>query len=293
MTTAGRREGLPLEPLWEAERAQDGGPVRGGPLPPELAARFPGQLAIELRPVWATMIANFVASVDGVVALGPDEHSTGGGEISGFSEPDRFMMSLLRGLADAVVVGAGTVRVGRNHEWTARHLQPDLAEVFARWRAEMDLAPQPTIVVVTASGDVNPSHAGLSAPDVPAIVLTTRAGAARLESARLPANLSVVEAGDGDRVEPKAITDLLESLKVRLALCEGGPHLLGELVAAGLVDELFLTVAPQLIGRTGKLGRLGLIEGIDLMAEGTWIKPWAVRRAGEDLFLRYRFDRPS
>jgi riboflavin biosynthesis pyrimidine reductase len=291
MTVPGRREGLPIEPLWEAERPDVGAPFRGGELPPELSARYPGGLSIPLRPVGATVIANFVSSVDGVVALGPTERSIGGGEISGNSEPDRLVMSLLRGLADAVVVGAGTIRVGRNHEWTARHLQPGLADVFARWRAELGLAAQPTTIVVSGSGNVDPSHAAMRAPDVPVVVLTTEAGAARLTATRLPKNLSVLAAGPGDRVEPTALTDLLERRKIRLALCEGGPRLLGELVSGGLVDELFLTIAPQLIGRTDALARLGLVEGADLRTPATWIKPSGVRRAGDELFLRYRFDR--
>ena len=291
---AGRGSGLPIERLWTAEPAGDGARgvqgARGGDLPPELAARFRDRLMVRLRPDRPTLIANFVTSVDGVVALGPPEHSTGGGEISGNSVPDRFVMALLRGLADALVVGAGTVRIGRNHEWTARNLQPALAAVFARWRAEMGLAPQPTTVVVTASGNVDLAHAGLRAADVPVIVLTTKAGAAQLETRTLPPNLRVVAAG-GTRVLPRSIVELLEAERIRLALCEGGPHLLGELLAANRLDELFLTVAPQLIGRPGHLDRLGLVEGVDLMgATGSWGKLAAVHRAGDDLFLRYRLD---
>jgi riboflavin biosynthesis pyrimidine reductase len=288
---ASRAEGPSIEPLWEAA-ASVAGPHRGGRLPAALAARFPGDLAIDLRANRPTVIANLVSSIDGVVALGPGERSTGGGEISGFSEPDRFMMALLRGLADAVIVGAGTVRVGSNHEWTARKLQPQLADVFAEWRAAMGIAPQPTTVVVSASGELDFGHRGLSEPDVPVIVATTQTGARRLADLHPAANVTVTVAGSGERVAARALLDVLRTSGVRVALCEGGPHLLGELLAANLVDELFLTAAPQLIGRPEGLGRLGLVEGADPLRDGGW---WArlagVRRAGDYLFLRYRFDR--
>jgi len=290
---AGRSEGLPLEPLWHAREtvAAHGVELRGGPLPPVLAERFAGGLAVALVPQRPTVIANFVSSMDGVVALGPSEPSAGGGEISGFSESDRFMMALLRGLADVVVVGAGTVRVGSHHEWTARKVQPALAAVFAAWRAEMGLEAMPTTIVVSASGKVDPKHEGLSAPDVPVIVATTPAGAARLKARPLPPNMRVEAVGSGDRVPAKSILELVQRTGARLALCEGGPHLFGELLRAHLIDELFLTVAPQVIGRDTDAQRLALVEGTSFGdGQSRWSKLLAVRRAGDDLFLRYRFE---
>ena len=67
-----RSEGLTLDPIWLAPelRFADGTDARGGLLPPELAARFPGELAVPLRPERPTVIANFVSSLDGVVAMG-------------------------------------------------------------------------------------------------------------------------------------------------------------------------------------------------------------------------------
>jgi len=69
---AGRSEGLAIEPLWHDPEIvpADGVEARGGLLPPVLAARFPGELAVSLVPERPTVIANFVSSVDGVVALG-------------------------------------------------------------------------------------------------------------------------------------------------------------------------------------------------------------------------------
>jgi riboflavin biosynthesis pyrimidine reductase len=289
-----RGEGLSLEPLWHAPETApaNGVDARGGSLPQALAARFPGELAVTLVPERPTVIANFVSSVDGVVALGPSEPAAGGGEISGFSDADRFMMSLLRGLADVVIVGAGTVRVGSHHEWTARKVQPALAAVFAAWRTELGLSAMPTTIVVTASGNLEPAHPGLSAPDVPVIVATTPAGAERLSSRPLPANMRVEAVGEDDRVPAGAILEVVRRTGARLALCEGGPHLFGELLRARLIDELFLTLAPQVIGRDTDAERLALVEGTSFgQGHGRWSKLLAVRRAGDDLFLRYRFER--
>jgi riboflavin biosynthesis pyrimidine reductase len=303
---AGRSVGLPLEALWSAPAeaaAESSGAAesraaaewRGSRLPEALAARFDGDLSVALRPDRPTIVANFVTTVDGIVALGPSEPSAGGGEISGFSESDRFMMALLRGLADMVLVGAGTVRAGRNHEWTPRRVAPDFVDAFAAMRSKLGLAPQPTTVVVTARGDVDPTHRGLSAPDVPVIVVTTRAGAARLAGLSLPANMSVEIAGEGGSdkagpgVSPQAVLDILRAAGARLVLCEGGPHLFGDLLAARLIDELFLTLAPQIIGRDDAARRFALVEGVSFGAPGRWASLAAVHRAGDDLFLRYRF----
>ena len=251
-----RNAGLPIEPLWQAPgvgagEKDAGANVRGGALPPELASRFSGELAVPLRPERPTVIANFVSSVDGVVALGSGQPAAGGSEISGHSEPDRFMMALLRSLADVIVVGAGTARVGRRHEWTARQLQPELAPAYAAWRSALGLADHPTTMVVSGRGDLDLTHRGLSSPDVPVIVVTTAAGAERMAAQPLPGHvtLKAVAGGVAGGMPAEAILDVIRGTGARLALCEGGPHLFGELLRAHLIDELFLTVAPQVIGR--------------------------------------------
>lgn len=289
---ARRSEGLTLESLWEAPApATAPSDRRGGVLPPALAGRFPGELTIGLGSERPTVVANFVSTLDGVVALGPSEPNAGGGEISGFSDADRFMMAVLRALADVVVVGAGTVRVGKRHVWTAAHVQPAFAGAFAAWRSEMRLSPQPTLIVVTANGNLDATHAGLNAPDVPVIVATTAVGADRLGRLPLPRNVRVAAIGDGAWVPAGSLLRLIGETGARLALCEGGPHLFGELLAARLVDELFLTVAPQIAGRDDTVHRLALIEGTSFgEGHGRWAGLASIRRAGDDLFMRYRFE---
>lgn len=288
-----RGEGLSLEPLWQApdpDRAEQAD-LRGGLLPPPLSGRFEGGLTVELRPDRPTIVANFVSTIDGAVALGPGEPNAGGGEISGFSEADRFMMSLLRSLADVVIVGAGTVRVGRSHVWTARHVEPALAGTFAEWRSELRLTPQPTTIVVTASGNLDAAHAGLNDPEVSVVVATTAAGADHLSKLPLTPNVHVKIAGDEKLVPAEAVLEIVRGLGARLALCEGGPHLFGELLRARLIDELFLTLAPQVVGRDAAAQRLALVEGTSFgEGLGRWANLAWVRRAGDDLFLRYRLE---
>jgi riboflavin biosynthesis pyrimidine reductase len=278
----------PLDVLLEAP--EFGTAIRGGVPPDPLARRYGGPLAIPLRADRPTVLVNFVESLDGVVALGSSPRG-GGSDISGASEPDRFVMALLRTLADAVVVGAGTLRAAPHHEWTPRAVAPRWAQACAAWRTEMGLAPQPTTVVVSASGEVPAAHPGLSGEGVPAVIATTAAGARRIAERGVPGRARVEVLAEGRAVEPAALLDLLARRGTRIALCEGGPHLLGDLLAAGAVDELFLTLAPHLLGRGSGEGRLGLVEGrVWPPAAAPWASLRSVRRAGSHLFLRYACD---
>jgi riboflavin biosynthesis pyrimidine reductase len=252
---------------------------------------YDGELRIPLRPGRPTVVANFVSTLDGVVAFDADG-SSGGGEVSGFFDPDRFVMGLLRAMADVVLVGAGTVRAAPTHEWTARRVHPASAAHYAAWRTGMGIpTAQPTTIVATASGALDPSHPGLSAPDVPVIVATTKAGARRVASAAPASNVSVQVAGSGDRVTAPGLLEIAGSIGARLVLCEGGPHLIGDLLGAGLLDELFLTIAPQVAGRDDTAPRLGFVAGRAFaLADAPWADLVSVRRAADHLFLRYRLD---
>jgi riboflavin biosynthesis pyrimidine reductase len=214
--------------------------VRGGRMPAELERRYGGPLLIPLRPDRPTFLANFVTTVDGVVALGSGE-LTGGGLISGFHEPDRFVMGLLRAVADVVVIGAGTVRGSTSQRWIARHVQPGLAIPLADWRRSMGLAPHPTTVVVSRSGELPVRHPGLNDPTVPVVVATTPSGAVRLREAGPAPHVAIESIGDGAPLRGIDILGLAACRAARVVLSEGGPHLLAELVADDLLDELFLT----------------------------------------------------
>ena len=250
-----------------------------------LAQAYGAPLSFARRADRPTIVANFVSTLDGVVSYATPE-AAGGGEVSGFFAPDRFVMGLLRGIADAVLVGAGTVRAGADEAWTPDYIYPEISADVAAMRGRLGLAPQPTTVVVSASGQVDPSHPGLAAPDVPALLITTAAGGERFDGSS--SRLEVVAAGS-ERVEPDVLVEELAGRGFGLVLCEGGPHLLGALLERDLVDELFLTVAPQVAGRSRHLPRLGLAEGVAFsVADAPWWRVVSIGRSGEHLFLRYR-----
>ncbi len=278
----------PITPLWEADPAPVGTMVRGGSLPPELRARYASRLAIPLRPDRPTIAVNFVATLDGVVAL-DRVGATGGREISGGFEPDRFLMGLLRATADAVLVGAGTVRASRTHAWTPGQVHSASASAYAGWRRALGLAATgPATVMVSASGELDPGHLGRADPGVSVVVVTTSAGARRLRSLPRRAHVEIVALSDGPRVPMDALREFLQERRFRLVLSEGGPTLFGELLAAGAVDELFLTVAPQVAGRSERAERLGLVEGVGFPPDlAPWVRLRSVMRSANHLFLRY------
>ncbi len=275
-----------LELLWELE-ARGGAAVRGTGMPRELEERYGSPLLVPVRHDRPTIIANFVSTLDGIVALGSGDLS-GGGLISGFHEPDRFVMGLLRAIADVVVVGAGTLSGSTSHRWTPEHVHPRSAPAFARWREAMGLAVQPTTVIVTGRGDLPLRHPALNDPSVPVVVATTPAGAARLRQSGLASHVFVEPVGAGSRLTGADVLELTGRRGAGVILSEGGPHLLGELVGADLLDELFLTLAPQLVGR-GDENRIGLVEGVALApADARWHDLVSMRRSDQHLFLRYR-----
>jgi riboflavin biosynthesis pyrimidine reductase len=260
-------------------------------MPEAVRARYGGPLDVPVHPDRPTLLVNFVSTVDGVVALGPGEEA-GGGVISGFSEPDRFVMALLRAVSDVLVVGARTIAGTSSSSWTAEHLQPDLAPAFRAWRRDLGLAPRPTTVIVTGSGDVRLGRRGVDDPGLPVVFATTPSGARRLGEGELPPHVTVEVVGSGDHVLPGELATFLTRYRDQVVLSEGGPHILGSLVAADLVDEIYLTLAPQVIGRDG--GRLGLVEGLQLApVDARWLALVSVKRAADHLFLRYRRGRRS
>jgi len=244
-------------------------------IPVGLAALYGGDLGFAAPRLYA----NFVSSVDGVVAL--REGGNSGSIISGRSEADRFVMGLLRACASAVLIGAGTFRATPGHLWNAEQVHPAGAALFGQLRRQLGLEARPLLVVVSASGEVDTSHPALREA---ALIVTTAAGEARLRG-KLPPATRLIALGS---VSLPAVIEAVRAEGHQLILTEGGPTLAGRLIAEGLLDELFLTVAPSLFGRSAGDGRKELLEGVDL-ARSPRSKPelLSARRHGSMLFLRY------
>ena len=281
----------PLERLFE--RDEPSRDARGGAMPSALQRVYGGGLSIPLRPDEPTVIANFVSTIDGVVAL-DTEGATGGGEISGFYGPDRFVMGLLRTLADAVVIGAGSVRAAPTHRWVASHVHRASAAAFAAWRRDEGVAEaEPTTIVVTRRGLVDPAHPGLSDPTIPVVIVTAPDGARQLAGSTFKPNVRII-VDAGPDLAAVALRFAADELGARVVLCEGGPHLFGELLGQRRVHQLFLTLAPQIVGRAPDVPRLGLVEGHAFdTAHAPWSDLVSVRRSADHLFLRYRFRDPG
>jgi riboflavin biosynthesis pyrimidine reductase len=245
-------------------------------LPGALAAAYPGSLGFEAPRVFA----NFVATADGVVAVPSVEQSNR--LIAAGSAADRFVMGLLRSSADAVVLGSGTLAASPGGRWTPRQAYPDAATAYDTLRQALGLTPSPEIVILTASGAVDPSHPLF---EEGAVLLTTDIGRTLLGD-RLSKASTVVSLGPGTAVDPVAALGALRARGHQLILHEGGPHAIGSFFEAGVVDEVFLTISPLLVGRTTFDPRLALVEGADLLP-GRRTRLLGVRRDMDHLFVRY------
>lgn len=210
---------------------------------------------------------NFVASADGAAT---DERGVAGG-LGG--RGDREVFRALRALADAILVGAGTVRA---EGYGPHRLPPALA---ARRRADGRFAPAP-VVVVSRSLALEPSWPLFTEAVTPTVVLTcedapaARLGALEPVAVVLVAGRASVDLGDGLR-------RLRRELGLVRLLCEGGPTLATGLLAAGLVDELCLTVAPALLGGAGPRIVRGLRRRVPLELVAAFCED-------DELYLRYR-----
>ncbi len=274
---------MPLETLYDA---------CGGvevPLPPELAVY--GRLRFPPHPGRPHVVANFVETLDGVTVLGEPGYG-GGGPISGANPHDHLVMALLRAVADAVVIGAGTLREPpSDYIWTAERIDPDRGETYAALRAALGKSEPPLNVFVTARGDIDTGLRVFQSGEIPVLVVTTPAGARRLRGPGLPPSVQIAEGDGADRLSARAILQAVDRVRPSdLILVEGGPLLLGTFFAGGGLDELFLTLAPQVAGRDSSPARLGLVAGTRFAPEHPlWGTLVGVKQGGSHLFLRYAF----
>lgn len=210
---------------------------------------------------------NMITSVDGRVAIdGVSEGLGGAGDLAGFRA--------LRSAVDVVLVGAGTAR--------AERYGPTKVRAEAREaRVERGQAPRPAIAVVSLSLDVDAVVDRVVAGGGSLLVVTSAAADPERREALAGRGVTVVIAGEQDVDLVDALSQLA-SLGMGRVLVEGGPRLNRDMLAAGLVDDLFVTVAPLLVGAVapGMVATpLDLPVALEL-AEG--------RTHDGELLLRYR-----
>lgn len=179
------------------------------------------------RPDGPWVMGNFVTTIDGAAVVD-------GGSTAINDEDDRAMFAAIRTVPDFIVVGAHTVR--------AENYGPiELDEARREKRREAGLGDVPHLVVVTRSLDLEPEMRVFSNPERRVTILTT-------EDAPEDRFDALTEVADVVRLRGTGPEDLLHYMRMaKVVLCEGGPSLMGQFVAAGLIDELSLTISPLLV----------------------------------------------
>lgn len=210
-------------------------------------------------------VANFAATADGRAAIDGRTRAIG-------DDGDMEVFRRLRTQVDAVLVGTRTLAIERYGRAVRR---PELRAL----RTQLGLAPEPLLATISRSGELPTEIPLFQEPEARVVVFTTPAAPAP----SCPAQVVLV------RLDPAALT-LTHALRllrtehgVRALLCEGGPTLLSALLHEDLLDELFLTLAPQLAGG----GAEPTIASGPALAEPAALElAWALERAGS-LYLRY------
>jgi riboflavin biosynthesis pyrimidine reductase len=264
-------------------------------LPQKLRELYDGDLRFRgSRAARPHVIANFVSTLDGVVSY-EIKGESGGSTISGSNSADRFIMGLLRASADAVMVGAGTLHdVSAKSLWTPEYVYPDAKDLYEEYRVNAQHKPQyPLLVIVSGSGQLELKRAIFRTPAIRTVIITTSAGRDEL-TRRGATTLGSVEIhalkSSRGSIAPRAILQLLQSqFGVSRLLHEGGPTLFGQFLAAEAVDELFLTLSPQIAGRKGDATRPAVVQGVQFVPNSVpWFEMVSVKEKAAYLYLRYR-----
>lgn len=264
-------------------------------LPPGLRDLYDGNLLFGTSPAERPFVmANFVSTLDGVVSY-EMKGQAGGSTISGSDPADRFIMGLLRASADAIMVGARTVQDASPQSlWIPEYTYPDAKDLYTEYRVNVLHKPQyPVLVIVSGSGKLELDRAIFRTPGVRTAVITTSVGRdalIRAGATKLPTVQVYALDTSGGTIAPPAILRLLYvELGVRRLLHEGGPTLFGQFMAAEAVDDLFLTLSPQIAGRTSEAMRPALVQGTEFIPEfAPWFRLLSVKQSTDHLYLRYR-----
>lgn len=243
--------------------------------PPEFAAQLIDELDLSERAIAGArerpyVTLNMISTADGRATLSGRSGSIG-------DEADKQVFHGLRTVVDAVMAGAGTVRAEGYH----RIIRDPAAREERRQRG---LAEEPLACIVSGRLALGEDVPLLADPEARVAILTA-------SQASLPAGCRaqidyVRRAHEGQLDLVAALRELRARFGVRTLLCEGGPHLNAHLLAAGLVDELFLSLAPTLAGGDATSESLRIVSGIDLEPP-VKMKLLSANEHESHLFLRY------
>ena len=210
-------------------------------------------------------IANFISSADGRAAFQGRSGALG-------DEADRELFHSLREVAEAVFVGTRTLRIERYRRLVR---DPDRQ----RRRVDAGLAAEPLMCVVTLSGDVPTDIPMFAEPEMRIVVFSPEES----DFSACAAQLELIRIDPGEMTLTTVMRLLRREYGIRLLLCEGGPTVFSSLLTQGLVDELFLTLAPKLVG--GGMSPT-ISTGMELPEPASLRLVWLLENAGS-LYLRY------
>lgn len=259
------------------------------PLPPKLSQLY-GAFRLPVPRSGPLVFSNFVSTLDGVVSLQVKGHA-GGGDISGFSGQDRMVMGLLRAVADAVIVGSGTLAADPEHLWTPQAICPELADDYRRLAKAMGKLRAALNVIVSAKGTVNLRLPVFTSGKVAAMIITTQRGAKQLSRRRPPDTVRIhAVRRSGEISAAEILRAVSRAIAGKRILVEGGPRLLATFYKERLIDEQFLSLAPQLSGREIGDARMSLVMGKTFAPrDPRWGRLTDARQGSRLLFLRYSF----
>lgn len=234
---------------------------------PELLSELrPGDEAPADRP---RVLVNMVSTADGRATVGGRSGPIGG-------EADARMFAELRTVADAILIGTGTLRAERYGRLVKA---PERRER----RVARGLAADPVAILLSRRLDL-PWEAALFAEPAQRVIVACAGEATGAPPAGLAADVELLRLPDPS--PGSVLRALREAHGIRSVLCEGGPTLNARLLADRALDELFLTVGPLL---SGEPGALSILEGPGLPEPARLALRWLLRR-GDELFLRYRVE---
>lgn len=255
-------------------------------LPPEYLDLYPGDWQIpelEGRPYLYT---DFAISRDGRITY-QEEGYIGGADITRNDRADLWFMAFLRTRADAVMNGYGTVTLEIEQDWTAQNLFPDEAESFKALRRHFGHTKPPLLVILSHDGRINFDGAALQQPNLHVVLATSNEGTAYARDFTVPATVDVHGLGDQGADLQRTVDMLYSDYGVRNLLSEGGSTVQAGLLAAGLVDEEFVTWCPSFVGRSDAKFRPSYTEGVAWHpTNAPTSKPISLHRNGDLLYLR-------
>jgi riboflavin biosynthesis pyrimidine reductase len=285
-----------IEPLQTLADASQGQPV---PLPEELRALY-GPLRMPVHTGRPHVISAYVSTIDGVVSLGPaatmasaapDAGISPGEVISGGSHTDKMVLALFHAVADVLLVGHTGIRGNPRDARRAESIYPPLADAFRTLRADLGKPAELPVAVLSPDDDLDPSMPVFQVPGVRMAILTKEDTVPLLVERGFPPNIQVVALplrSDGTFSVATVLAAVERFQHAELVLCNAGPRFMAHMIAERCLDELFLTVAPQVAGRDGSSDRPGVVDGKTFApTRPRGAELVSIKQARNHLFLRY------